>query len=73
MHPPPVFQGTIQPGTTEEFVFRNSIHTQQNFIRIGKSLAVLVVAVLGGFVAVGFSLEESRRSQTPVSAEVSTR
>jgi hypothetical protein len=73
MHPPPVFEGPIQRGTTEDFASRDSFRTQDNFIRIGKSLAVLVVALLGGFVAVGFSLSESRRGHTPGSPAVSTR
>jgi hypothetical protein len=31
---------------------------RDNFVRIGKSPAVLIVAFLGSFVAVGFSWEE---------------
>jgi hypothetical protein len=73
MHPPPVFEGTIQLGSSEDFASRASFQTLDNFWRIGKSLAVLVVALLGGFVAVGFSWEASRRSDPPVSPKVSTR
>lgn len=61
MHPEPVFEGPIGMGTPDDFASRSSFKKRDNFWRIGKSLAVLVVALLGGFVAIVFSLEEGRR------------
>jgi hypothetical protein len=54
MHPPAEFEGSIQLGTSEDFASRASFQVLDNFWRIGKSLAVLVVGLLGGFVAAGF-------------------
>ena len=59
MHPQPEFDGPIKLGSNEDFAARYVFTTRDNIVRIGKSLAVLLVALLGGFVAVGFSFEGS--------------
>src|SRR3954447_14795113 len=48
MHPERVFEGPIGMGTPDDFASRSSFKKRDNFWRIGKSLAVLVVALLGG-------------------------
>jgi hypothetical protein len=65
MHPQPEFEGQIRMGSSEDFAARYAFAIRDNFVQIGKSLAVLVVALLGGLVATAFSLEERRASHPP--------
>lgn len=64
MHPQPKVEGTPGFGTSEDFALRASFEVRDNYWRIGKSLAVLVVALLGGLVAVGFSPGEGHRNES---------
>jgi hypothetical protein len=60
VHPPPVFQGTIGFGTTEDFISRASFKTQENFRRIAHSLTALLSALLGGLIALRFAATAAR-------------